>query len=268
MRFPVLLIAFAAATVLTGSFLEAQTTRENQFLFAPEIHGGGSYLGVGLADLDADRADALKLGEARGVEVTKVEEGSPAENAGLKAGDVLLSYNGENVLGAQQFVRLVQETPQGRKIKVQFWRDGKTQNTMVTTGAPRPHALEMPPGLVGLEMPDLRNFAIPDIPNPLLVWKSSTLGMECEPVSSQLAEYFGVKRGVLVRSVDKGSAAEKAGLRAGDVVTAVGDRSIATPRDLTSFMRVQHQPGKPVSIALVRDHKEVTLSVMPSGNPE
>lgn len=268
MRFSVLVIAFAAATVLTGNLLEAQTIRESQFLFAPQLRATGSYLGVSLAEVDADRAAALKLGEARGVEVTKVEEGSPAENAGLKAGDVLLSYNGENILGVQQFVRLVRETPQGRRIRIQFWRDGKMQSTVATTGEARSHILEIPPGLVGVEVPDLRNFSMPDIPNPLLVWKSSMLGMECEPVDSQLAQYFGVKRGVLVRSVEKGSAAEKAGLKAGDVLTAVGDQSIATPRDVTSFMRAEHQPGKPVSVALVREHKQLRLSVMPPGNPE
>ena len=62
---------------------------------------------MSLAEIDADRAKTLKLDEPRGVEVARVEEGSPAEKAGIKPGDVLLSYNGENILGAQQLGRLV-----------------------------------------------------------------------------------------------------------------------------------------------------------------
>ncbi len=268
MRFRILLIAFGAGAFLALNPVEAQSGYENQFFVAPELRSGGSYLGVRLTEVNADRANALKLGEPRGVEVTKVEEDSPAENAGLRAGDVLLTYNGENVLGAQQFVRLVQETPQGRKIKIQFWRDGKTQTATLTTAAPRPQPLLIAPGLEGLDMPDFRNFSIPDIPNPLLVWKSSMLGIECEPVDSQLAQYFGVKQGVLVRSVEKNSPAEKAGLKAGDVVTAVGERSVATPHDLISFTRTQRRPGKTVPVALVRNHKELTLSIVPYENQE
>jgi serine protease Do len=102
---------------------------------------------------------------------------------------------------------------------------------------------------------------VPDIPNPLLVWKTPALGIECEPVDEQLAEYFGVKRGVLVRSVEKGSAGERAGLRAGDVLTAVGDRTVATPREVMSCLRAQRRAGKPVTVALTREHKTLTLSL-------
>jgi serine protease Do len=69
--------------------------------------GRGVYLGVQLADIDADRAKALHFDEERGVEIEKVEPGSPADSAGLRAGDVLLTYNGDNFLGARQVGRLV-----------------------------------------------------------------------------------------------------------------------------------------------------------------
>ncbi len=253
MRVSILSTLFLATAVFTGS-LHAQ------------IRSGGSYLGVSIADIDADHAKTLKLAEERGVEVKEVQEGSPAENAGIKPGDILLSYNGENILGAQQFVRLVQETPQGRRIKLQFWRDGKSQFTTVTTGAPKPH-FEAPPGFENFSLPDMRSFSI-DIPNPLLVWTNSMLGIECESIDSQLAHYFGVKQGLLVRSVEKGSAAEKAGMKAGDVLTSVGDRTLASPHDMTSYMRSLHQPGKSIPLTLVRDHKELTLNVVPSDSQE
>lgn len=268
MRFSILSWALIAGTVLMPGVVRAQSNFGPNMLFGPELRLGGSYLGVGFEDIDADRAAALKLGDARGVEVTKVEEGSPAAAAGIKPGDVLLSYNGENILGAQQLVRMVQETPQGRKIKIQYWRDGKTQSTTVTLAAPRVHGMEnFPNVVVSPEFSNLRTLVMPDIPNTLLVWKSPVLGIECEPVDSQLAQYFGVKQGVLVRSVRKGSAADKAGLRAGDVLTTIGGESVATPRDVTSFLRM-HDSGKPISVALMRDHKELTLNIVPADNQQ
>ncbi len=93
-----------------------------------------------------------------------------------------------------------------------------------------------------------------------MTWTSSAIGIECEPVDAQLAQYFGVKQGVLVRSVAKESAGEKAGFRAGDVLTSVGGRSLSSPEDLR---RVLRQPGKPVPVLLVREHKQLNLTVTP-----
>jgi serine protease Do len=268
MRFSILSLVLAAGTALMPGPMHAQSNFGPNMLFGPEVRTGGSYLGVGFQDIDADRAAVIKLGDARGVEVTKVEEGSPAAAAGIKPGDVLLSYNGENILGAQQLVRMVQETPQGRKVRVQYWRDGKTESTIVTLAASRIRGVENFPNIwVSPEFPNIRNIGMIDVPNTLVVWKSPVLGIECEPVDSQLAQYFGVKQGVLVRSVRKGSAADKAGLKAGDVLTAMGGESVATPRDVTSFLRM-HDSGKPILVALMRDHKELTLNIVPAENQQ
>jgi serine protease Do len=262
-------ILVAATALAVNSF--AQSDLENgmwnlhyQRLLDAQFHTGGSYLGVQLSDIDADRAATLKLGDPRGVEIRQVEPGSPAEDAGLRAGDVLLSYNGENILGAQQLGRLVSETPAGRKIKVQYWRTGKTESAIVTTAESRPRVIGIPTGSMspnGFNMPELRTLIVPDIPTPLLVWKNSMLGIACEPLDAQLADYFGVKRGVLVRSVDKGGPGDKAGVKAGDVITSLGDRGIGSPRDFTSFTRTEHQPIRNTSVELVRDHKTLKLNV-------
>jgi serine protease Do len=90
-------------------------------------------------------------------------------------------------------------------------------------------------------------------------WRSAVLGIEVESLEGQLAEYFGVKEGVLVRSVLKGSAAEKAGIKAGDVITRVGDSKVATPGDISSLVRSANV--RQVSIVLTREHKEMTISV-------
>ncbi|HEY3937438.1 MAG TPA: PDZ domain-containing protein [Bryobacteraceae bacterium] len=227
----------------------------------PELEARASgYLGVWLSDINADRARALRLGEARGVEIMRVEKGSPAQEAGLKDGDVLLSYNGENIVGAQQLGRLVEETPQGRKVKLQYWRDGKAASTTVTTGARTATSFNFPIG-PNFEMPDARAFGMPDIPDPMLIWKNSLLGIECESVDSQLAQYFGVKRGVLVRSVIDGSVAQKAGLKAGDVVTAIGDREVATPHDLRSYMRSDRRPVTSVLLEFTRERKPMKVII-------
>ncbi|MBV9406824.1 MAG: PDZ domain-containing protein, partial [Acidobacteriaceae bacterium] len=230
--------------------------------FATQFRSGGSYLGIHLLEIDANRARALKLPDERGVEIAAVEEDSPAEHAGLRKGDVVINYNGENVLGAEQFIRLVQETPAGRKVKMQVWREGKAEWLVATTAAPKPW-FTVPPNFVNFSTPSVNTFIFPDIPNPLLVWKNSFLGIECESVDSQLAQYFGVKHGLLVRSVDRGSAGEKAGMRAGDVLVAFGDRTLISPHDMSSYIRSEHQAGRSVSVSLVRDHKTLTLTVAP-----
>ncbi|MGA2214797.1 MAG: PDZ domain-containing protein, partial [Bryobacteraceae bacterium] len=88
---------------------------------------GGTYLGVSLAEIDANRAKELKLKEDYGVEITRVEEGSPAEKAGVKPGDVVQEYNGQRVEGMEQFGRMVRETPSGREVKLTISRDGASQ---------------------------------------------------------------------------------------------------------------------------------------------
>jgi hypothetical protein len=77
------------------------------------VVGGGSHLGVRLEDVDKDDVSRLKLTEEKGALVKSVEEGSPAEKAGIKAVDVVVRYQGESVLSASQLARLVRETPSG-----------------------------------------------------------------------------------------------------------------------------------------------------------
>jgi serine protease Do len=220
---------------------------------------GSSYLGVMVQEVDSDRAKALKLHEEAGVEITRVEPDSPAEKAGLKDGDAIMQYNGQRVEGMEQFSRLVRETPPGRDVKVDIVRGGAAQTVMVKVGVRHsvtpfmiaPMATPPPAGRFELRMPD--------IPRSFMAWRSSALGIECESLEGQLAQYFGVQEGVLVRAIAKGSAAEKAGIKAGDVIMRVDDAKIASPADISSHIRSMR--GKSVPMVLMRDHKEVSLSV-------
>jgi len=220
---------------------------------------GASYLGVMVQEIDGERAKALKLHEEAGVEITRVEPDSPAEKAGLKNGDAILQYNGQRVEGMEQFSRLVRETPPGRDVKLDIVRAGAPQTVMVKVGVrhavtPFLIAPGAPPAPMGrLEM------RMPDVPRSFMAWRSSALGIECETLEGQLAQYFGVQEGVLVRAVAKGSPAERAGIKAGDVITRVDDAKIASPADISS--RIRSMRGKSVPMVLMRDHKEMTLTV-------
>ena len=100
---------------------------------------------------------------------------------------------------------------------------------------------------------------MPDLPRPTMTMQSRALGVESESLGSQLAEYFGVKEGVLVRSVVRGSAAEKAGIKAGDVITKVGDRKVTSP--VRSRARFEPLSSKSVTVTLTRSQKEMTVNV-------
>jgi serine protease Do len=230
-----------------------------------QVRLSGSYLGVGLLDIDANRAKAIHLGEPRGVEVMRVEESGPADDAGIRVGDVLLSYNGEAILGAQQVGRLVAETPVGRKVKVEYWRAGKQQTAFITTGSIHFSGFGAP----DQDMPDLHNFSMLDIPDPLLIWKNNALGIVCESLDTQLAQYFGVKQGVLIRSVDENSPAGKSGVRAGDVITAIGNKPVSNPRDVSSYLRMErHHPLKSITLELTRDRKQMVVKISFGEAPE
>ena len=218
---------------------------------------GGSYLGVFLQDIDADRAKSLKLKEDSGVEVTTVEPDSPASRAGFKPGDVILEYNGQKVEGFEQFSRLVRETPVGRDVKVLISREGATQTLSAKIAARHAHPLV--DGWLTMPRMELHDFPMPDIPRTFMSWSSGILGVEAEGIHSQLAQYFGVKEGVLVRSVLKDSPADKAGIRAGDVIVKVNERTVLTPGEVTAALRSAR--SKSVSVVLMRERKETTVTV-------
>ena len=232
-----------------------------EFQAAPQIiqHQliGGSYLGVSLAEVDSKRAAELRLKEPYGVEITRVEEGSPADKAGLKSGDVVVEYNGEHVEGMEQFGRLVHETPAGREARLLINRSGATQMITATLGTRK---LRPPVGGTfgpGFEIPEIR---MPDMPQIFTTLRNPLLGVEAESLGPQLAAYFGVKQGVLVRSVLKNTAAEKAGIKAGDVITAVDGSAVNTPSELSNLVRISSSK-KTFPVEMTRDHKEMSLSV-------
>jgi serine protease Do len=225
---------------------------------------GRTFLGVAVLEIDTERSKALKLKDEYGVEVTRVEDDSPAAKAGLRVGDVVLEYNGQRVEGTEQFVRLVRETPAGRAVKLLISRNGASQTLVasVATRKAKGYISGIPMDGMRVEVPSME-MSMPDIPKAMMSWRSSLLGVEAESLTdSQLASFFGVKEGVLVRSVMKGTTAEKAGIRAGDVLIKVDDSKVTTPRDVTGAVRsARANSKKSFSIVLMRERKELSLNV-------
>ncbi len=242
--------------------------------------GGGSYLGIGVQDVDTGRARALKLKEERGVEVTAVEQDSPAAKAGLRKGDVVLEMSGQRVEGVEQFVRMVRETPVGREVRLSNSRGGEAQ-TLVAKVAQRKSwtingergtmvpAIPMPSPGGPSPMPALGRM---DLPRPYISWRNGALGIEAEALRGGLAEFFGVKQGVLVRSVTKGSPAEKAGLKAGDVIVRVNDKPVDSPSAVAAVAALatgttgatgarERGDRKTLNLVIIRDKKEQAVAV-------
>jgi len=236
------------------------------------VHRSSGYLGVGVAEIDDERAKTLKLKETRGVEIKSVEPGSPAAKAGLREGDAVLEYNGQPVEGVEQFIRMVGETPTGRKVTMQIIRNGGPQTLVVTIAARTapdwggafelqiPEAPEAPFSVAPMPPP----VVIPDMPRPMLSWRNAVIGIEAEALNPQLADFFGVKDGALVRSVAKNSPAEKAGMKAGDVVTKVNGADVSSAREISSQVRAAGNT-RSIPFVVVRNHREMTLDVKPGG---
>jgi serine protease Do len=234
------------------------------------LGGPVSYLGIGVKEILADRAKELKLKEEAGVEVTRVDDNSPAAQAGLKAGDAVLEYQGQRVEGAEQFVRLVRETPVGRQVRLKIVRSGSSQTLNAVIGS-RENAMfgmsqrdrervERQMERVRERLKTLPEIRMPDVPHAVMGWRSGMIGIDGESVEGQLAEFFGVKEGVLVRSVARDMPAEKAGIKAGDVIVRVEDARVRSPRDITSAIRAAAN-RKQLKIVVVRQKQEMTFDV-------
>jgi serine protease Do len=224
------------------------------------VFRSGSFLGVNVAEVDAERARELKLKEERGVEIKRVEPGSPAEKAGLKEGDVVLEYNGQRVEGTESFIRMVRETPVGRTARMQISRDGNLQTVTAVLGQRKDGAFGRNFSVTVPPVPPLPPIPNIDVPRSVITLRTPRVGLETESLSGQLADFFGVKEGVLVRSVDKGSPAEKAGFKAGDVILKVDGRPVSRPRDVSDELR-NSWDKKTVPVVVMRAKKELTLNV-------
>lgn len=236
------------------------------------LDGRGSRLGVMVEDLTAEQLKSAG-GVTNGVRIGEVDRDGAAEKAGLREGDVVVEYDGERVRSARQFSRLVQETPDGRTVSMAVQREGQRQTIEVTPqSGTMTHGFDVDGdrirrdverGLRGLDHLPYFNFNGPAFDfdfegRPPAFAPRARLGVQLDTLTPQLADYFGAKDGgVLVTGVTAGSAAEKAGLKAGDVIVSIDGDRVRDVGDLQSELR-RSESGE-MSIGVIRDRKETTL---------
>lgn len=225
------------------------------------------WLGVEISEITSDQAQQLKLPEERGVLVISVEPDSPAAKAGIREKDVILSYGDEKIEGVAQFRRLIRETPPGRQIRMSISREGNAQTVPVNiAGRPNQFMKHSGPEF-GFNMPPLPNFPDPDhdymfVAPDAMGLRTPMLGISAEDLSGQLGAYFGTPNGegVLVRDVKSGSSAEKAGLRAGDVIVKLDDKTVRNLRDLRADLR-EKSDHQSVQLGLLRKGSSVSVTI-------
>jgi serine protease Do len=237
---------------------------------------GSGWLGVETREITSENAKDLKLSAEHGVLVGKVVSDSPAAKAGLKENDVVTEINGQRVEGAVQFRRMIHEIPAGRAVQLTVWRDGRSQNLSATLGkseqnrvftrqaAPGTFAFRMPEFPELLDAPELREMPGMDSSGGLLMRAQPRLGIDAEDISGQLGTFFGAPEGegILVRDVNSGSPAEKAGLQAGDVITSVNGDRVRSVGDLRGKLVAKHDDkDRTVKLGVLRNKTEISLSV-------
>jgi serine protease Do len=242
-----------------------------------DIDGEGpSWLGVEVREVTPDNVKELKLPAERGVVIGRIAPNSPAAKAGLKENDVVTDVDGQRIEGSAQFRRVIHEIPAGRAVQLTVWRDGRSQTLTANLGqAEEQHRAWMntQPGVFSFrvpegEVPDLPEVApmgpMDDMGDGLLMIPGAhpRLGIDGEDIGGQLGAFFGAPdgEGVLVRNVNAGSPAEKAGVKAGDVITAFNGNRVRSLGDLREQLSAKND-DKPATLSVWRNKSSVTLTV-------
>ena len=221
------------------------TVMVSTLLFTSLVLGasGKSQLGVYLQELD-DYLRAQFYYKGDGVLVTEVIKGCGADRAGLKKGDIIIEFNGKEIDDIRDLERAIRRTRPGDKVEVEIYRDKENKKLAVDMSEKKkrtPHYL--PEKWV--------HFAGDERP-----W----MGIHMQELNPQLAEYFKVKTGVLIKEVVKDSPAEIAGLKAGDVIIEWG-RKIDNLKDM--YRRLdKSEAGEEIELTIVRNGNKEKRKLM------
>ncbi|MEZ5357934.1 MAG: PDZ domain-containing protein [Candidatus Zixiibacteriota bacterium] len=213
------------------------------------------YIGVYTQSNDEDVADAFDLPTDKGIVVVDIINGSPADEAGLEEGDVIIGFDGHDIDGSKALKDFVVDKNIGDKVTVVYMRGDDTKKTTIEI-ASRPEEFEKQ---VLIEKNGPFGYARTWMNNGE---KSGYIGVSIQDLNEQLGDYFGVQdgNGVLVVEVMDDSPAAKAGLKAGDVVIGVDDQSIEASQDLQEYIAAKSE-GDKVDVKLLRRGEKKTLSV-------
>lgn len=232
------LLAMAVVMMLAGTLA----------LLAAEKQERG-YLGVSVQNLGG--AELEKLGVKNGVEVIAVEKESAAVKAGIKKDDLIQLVNGEKIRDAQDLVDIVAELAPGAVVKIGLWRDGKALEVTVALG----------------KRERTKNFVRVRERLQRIFRSGGYLGIVLQELNPDLAPYFSVKtgEGVLIIRVEKDTPAEKAGLKAGDVIVQLGEKTVKDA-DAVHEVLADLKKGDTVAITVIRHGKREMLKVEPDFN--
>lgn len=196
------------------------------------------WLGVRIQPVDQGVAEALGLDEARGALIADVPPG-PALDAGIQAGDVILTFDGKDVVEMRDLPRMVANTAVGKPVRVVVFRDGKTRTINVTLGR--------------LEEADTVASAAPaPVDEPT---EAEVLGMTLAGITDEIRSDLDLPdtvRGLLVMNVDQTSEAFTKGMRPGDIIVEIGQRPVDTPSDAEQRIEDAAEAGRNSLLFLVR----------------
>jgi len=266
------------------AFEEAQEAAEEASAQANAAISGSGWLGIRMEEVSSAKAKELKLPAERGALISYVAADSPAAKAGLKVNDVITEFDGQRVESTVSLQRLVHETPAGRTVSLTVWRGGQAQSLSVELGSRRAfRSGDHDFFYVTPNIPDV-HVEIPPIPPmpPIQIgpfgsfraFGAPALGIDAEDLSGQLGEYFGAPdgEGILVREVMPGTPAEKAGLKAGDVILRIDGKRVKETTELRSALRdklakaaeapdAEKAPAPTADLTILRAGKESTVRV-------
>ncbi|MEX2089838.1 MAG: PDZ domain-containing protein, partial [Bacteroidota bacterium] len=206
------------------------------------------WLGVSIQDITPGLKKSMDLKTDEGALVAEVTEKSPAEEAGVMDGDVILQFGTRQVEDTYDLQRAVSKAEPGTEVSMVVLRKGEKKTLSVTVGkAPRSRSFA---------------FAMPRGGRVEVFGRTNLQGLRLRELNEQLAEYFGApeKKGVLVEEVDQESAAGKAGIKAGDVIVQVGKKKIDEIRDVSRALGA-YDEGEKVDVEVLRKGARKTVSL-------
>jgi C-terminal processing protease CtpA/Prc len=230
--------------ILLMAFLIVVGTQQ---LFA----AGKPWIGIYMQDVTPDLADAFNLSVTKGVVINDVADKSPADKAGLKPKDVVLTWNGTTVANSGELTELVGNSNIGDNVKLSINRGGKNIDLSLEVGERK----ETVYSFHGDNPGTLRKY--------MEAFKTVGIGISMQSLSGKLGDYFGVPdgEGALITEVMKDTPAENAGLKVGDVIVRVDKEKVPSPSDVSSIIR-DKQKGDKVDLVVVRDKVEKTITLV------
>ncbi len=207
------------------------------------------WIGVMIQDVSENIARKAKLDSEDGAYIREVLDESPADSAGIKEGDVCIEFNGRQLFDADDLSRAVEKTSPGTKVSVVVVRKGEKKTLSLIVGARK-------------EMRNQGFNVMPAVPRIRVVVGDRLLGLQLLSLNEQLGEYFGAPQneGVLVEEVEKESAGEKAGCKAGDIILRVGKKTVNKVEKVQKELQ-QYEEGDKVEVEVLRKGVKKVLTM-------